>query len=249
MPASCARPRQNVLCSAFLQNAIFLHFGSAATCRSAACEPKNRGCAATGACRNTALQRSDVHFLRCAERGLLSAAEGEPLRFVKPDRAHVVREHPEQDLCVSGSFYVRENALHHPAAAAAAPVFRQRMDAPQLGSARHTLFARGVPPCDAVGLAVQLQNIAVSLLLGEKPRVHFLGALDARTLGKELRRDDARERRLPAFGLDVRETRLVSALRPPDMDRKIVLYHLFTFFASRSEPRAAPGRCWSTPRQ
>ena len=24
---------------------------------------------------------------------------------------------------------------------------------------------------------------------------------------------------------------------------------LFTFFASRSEPCAAPGRCWSTPRQ
>ena len=35
---------------------------------------------------------------------------------------------------------------------------------------------------------------------------------------------------MPAFGLDVRETRLVSALRPPDMDRKIVLYHFSTFF-------------------
>ena len=104
------------------------------------------------------------------------------------------------------------------------------MDAPQLGSARHTLFPRRVPPCDAVGLAVQLQNIAVSTLLGEKPRVHFLGALDARTLGKELRRDNARERSLPAFGLDVRETRLVSALCPPDMDRKIVLYHFSAFF-------------------
>lgn len=112
------------------------------------------------------------------------------------------------------------------------------MDTPQLGSARHILFARGVPPCDAVGLAVQLQNIAVSLLLGEKPRVHFLGALDARTLGKELRRDNARERSLPAFGLDVRETRLVSALCPPDMDRKIVLYHFSAFF-SHLDPNLA----------
>lgn len=116
------------------------------------------------------------------------------------------------------------------------------MDTPQLGSARHILFARGVPPCDAVGLAVQLQNIAVSLLLGEKPRVHFLGALDARALGKELRRDNARERCLPAFGLDVRETRLVSALCPPDMDRKIVLYHFSAFFriSIRTSRRSGP---------
>jgi len=134
---------------------------------------------------------------------------------------------------VSGAFGIRQHPLHHPASVALVPIVPEGMDADQLRRSRHVLFSGRVPPGDAVGLPVQLQNVAVPLMYRQKPSIHPDGAFHFRGLCKPLGGDNSIERRFPAFGLYVGKAGFVPGIYSSDLN------HFCSPFPISPEKRSA----------